>query len=84
MRTMTASEARQGFAALIDSVRDEPVFIQRQKRDVAVLISVQEYQRLVQLNVTEFQRFCDEVGRLAEESGLTEDILNRLLSDDEP
>lgn len=83
MRTITASEARQSFAALIDTVRDEPVFIQRQKRDVAVLMSVEEYQRLAQLNVAEFQRFCDEVGRSAEEAGLTEDILNELLSDDE-
>ncbi|MDO4683469.1 MAG: type II toxin-antitoxin system Phd/YefM family antitoxin [Lautropia sp.] len=83
MRTITASEARQGFAALIDTVRDEPVCIQRQKRDVAVLMSVEEYQRLAQLNVAEFQRFCDAVGRSAEEAGLTEDILGELLSDDE-
>lgn len=81
MRTIKASQARQGFAALIDAVRDEPVFIQRQKRDVAVLMSVEEYQRLVRLNVAEFQRFCDQVGRSAEEAGMTQDILDELLSD---
>lgn len=81
MRSISASQARQGFAALIDTVRDEPVFIQRQKRDVAVLMSVEEYQRLVQLNVAEFQRFCDQVGHSAEAAGMTQDVLDELLDD---
>lgn len=82
MRTITASQARQGFAELLDAVRDEPVFVQRQKRDVAVVMSVEEYQRLVHLNVAEFQRFCDQVGQSAKEAGMTQEILDDLLSDD--
>lgn len=79
MRTVTASEARQGLAEVIEAARREPVMIQRQKRDVAVVMSVDEYERLVHLNVAEFQRFCDRVGAKAQEAGMTEEILQGLL-----
>lgn len=80
MRTVTASEARQGFAEIIESARREPVIIQRQKRDVVVLMSMDEYQRLVHLNVAEFQRFSDRVGARAKDAGMTEDVLLGLLN----
>ncbi|WP_321897223.1 type II toxin-antitoxin system Phd/YefM family antitoxin [Burkholderia cepacia] len=80
MRTMTASEARQGFAEIIESVRREPVVIQRQKRDVAVVMSMDEYERLANLNVAEFQRFSDRVGAKAKEAGMTEEVLQELLN----
>lgn len=80
MRTMTASEARQGWAEVIEAARREPVIIQRQKRDVAVVMSVDEYERLVHLNVAEFQRFCDLVGARAQEAGMTEEVLQELLN----
>ncbi len=83
MRTISASEARQGFAEIIDAARREPVLIQRQKRDVAVLMSIEDYQRIVHLNVGEFQRFCDQVGRKAQEAGMTEEVLDALLRDDD-
>ncbi|WCE03587.1 type II toxin-antitoxin system Phd/YefM family antitoxin [Pseudoxanthomonas sp. JBR18] len=82
MRTVTASEARQGWAEVIEAARREPVVIQRQKRDVAVVMSMDEYERLVHLNVAEFQRFSDRVGANAREAGMTEDMLQDLLSDE--
>ena len=80
MRTVTASEARQGLSEVIEAARREPVIIQRQKRDVAVVMSMDEYQRLVHLNVAEFQRFSDRVGVKAKQAGMTEDVLQELLS----
>lgn len=80
MRTMTASEARQGFAELLEDARREPVIIQRQKRDVAVMMSMDEYQRLMHLNVAEFQRFSDYVGAKAKDAGITDEVLQELLS----
>ena len=47
MRTISASEARQGFAELLESTREGPVLIERQKRGVAVVMSVEEYDGLV-------------------------------------
>lgn len=82
MKTMAASDARQSFAALIDAAAREPIVIQRQQRDVAVVLSMQEYERLARLNVAEFQRFCDQVGQRAAAAGMTEELLDRLLADD--
>ncbi|MCX2862126.1 type II toxin-antitoxin system prevent-host-death family antitoxin [Paucibacter sp. PLA-PC-4] len=80
MRTVTASEARQGLADVLEAARRESVVIQRQKRDVAVVMSMQEYERLVHLNVAEFQRFSDRVGAKAVDAWMTEDVLQDLLS----
>lgn len=82
MRTVSASEAKQGLAAVIESARKEPVIIQRQKRDVAVVLSPEEYERLVHLNVNEFRRFCDQIGGKAEAAGLTQEKLDQLLAGD--
>lgn len=82
MRTVSATEAKQGLAGVIEAARKEPVIIQRQKRDVAVVVSPSEYQRLVRLNIDEFQRFCDQVGQKAESAGLTQEKLDPLLADD--
>ena len=57
MRTLSATEAKQGLAGLLDVAAREPVIIRRQKRNVAVVLSMQEYERLTRLNVSEFQRF---------------------------
>ena len=83
MRTVSASEAKQGLAGVIEAAKREPVIIRRQKHDVAVVMSVQEYERLVHLNVAEFQRFCDQVGISAAKGGLTEEKLAELLSSED-
>lgn len=81
MRTITASDARKEFAEIIDSTQRGPVLIQRQKRDVAVIMSADEYRRLAQLNVAEFQRFCDQIGTRAKDAGMNEQVLQELLGD---
>jgi len=82
MKTMAASDARQSFASLIDAVGREPVVIQRQQRDVAVVLSMQEYERLTRLNTAEFQRFCDSVGQRATAAGMNDQVLADLLQSD--
>jgi prevent-host-death family protein len=81
MYTVTASEAKQSLATVIEAAMREPVMIQRQKREIAVVMSVEEYNRLAHLNVEEFQRFCDQAGASAKQAGLTERKLAELLSD---
>jgi prevent-host-death family protein len=83
MRYVTAKEARQELASVLDAAQREPVVIRRQKRDVAVLLSMQDYERLTALNIAEFQRFCDQIGERAAERGLTEEKLALLLTADE-
>lgn len=83
MRTVSASEAKQGLSSVIDAAAFEPVVIRRQKRDVAVVLSMREYARLTQLNVSEFQRYCDAVGQRAAERGMSEAKLAELLARDD-
>lgn len=81
MKTIAASDARQSFASVIDAAAREPIVIRRQQRDVAVLLSMQEYERLTQLNKAEFQRFCDAVGQRAAAAGMNARELAKLLAD---
>ena len=84
MRHVSATDAKQRLAALLDAAQREPVVIRRQKRDVAVLLSPREYDRLRALNAEEFQRFCDRVARKAAGRDLTESKLGKLLNDEVP
>jgi prevent-host-death family protein len=82
MLYVSATDAKQRLAALLDAAQREPVVIRRQKRDVAVLLSPQEYDRLRALNRDEFQRFCDRIGEHAAAHGMNEDKLAKILADD--
>ena len=82
MRYVSATDAKQRLAALLDAAQREPVMIRRQKRDVAVILSPREYDRLRALNIDEFERFCDRVAQQAADRGLTEDKLATILQDD--
>ena len=81
MRYVSASDAKQRLATLLDAVQREPVTIRRQNREVAVVISPADYQRLRGTNIDEFQRFCDRVSADARSRGLTEEKLDKLLSE---
>jgi prevent-host-death family protein len=82
MRYVSAAEAKKRLSALLDAVQREPVIIRRQKRDVAVILSAQEYDRLRALNIAELERLCDRVAKKATARGLTEEKLGSLLADD--
>ncbi|PYX08111.1 MAG: prevent-host-death family protein [Acidobacteria bacterium] len=81
MKSVSATDAKQRLAALLDSAQREPVVIRRQNRDIAVVMSAEEYERMRDLNTAEFQRFCDRVGAQAKAKGLTEARLKKLLKD---
>lgn len=49
MKTMTSTEARQGFSAMLTHVSNEPITISKQDKDVAVLISSTRYKELKKL-----------------------------------
>lgn len=83
MLTISATDAKQAFATVLENAAREPVLIQKQKRDVAVVLSIADYERLTRVNVQAFQRFCDQVGTRAEQRGLTKEKLAELLSDDD-
>lgn len=82
MKTVSATEAKQGLASVLEWAANEPVVIRRQKRDVAVVLSMREYERLAKLNLTQFQAFSQKVGDRAVAAGLTEEALKEMLKDE--
>ena len=46
MKIITATEARKRFGTLLKQAAAEPVLIRKKGRDVAVVLSAEEYQRL--------------------------------------
>jgi len=81
MRPVTATDAKQRLAALLDAAQREPIMIRRQNRDVAVIMSAEEYERIRGKKIAEFQKFCDRVGAEAAKRGMTEKILADILKD---
>ncbi len=81
MRYVSATEAKQKLAAIMDAAQIEPVMIKRQNREIAVLLSPREYDRLRGINISEFEEFCEQVGKEAVKHGLTEDKLVKLLKE---
>ena len=75
--------ALEGRERYLDMVQREPVTIQKQGRDVAVMLSPDDFARITQDNVEEFLVFCDEIGRRAETEGLTEEELAEILSEND-
>ncbi len=82
MRHVSATDAKRNLAALLDNAQREPVMIRRHERDVAVLLSAEEYERQRALNVAAFQEFCDGVAARAAARGLDAATLAGLLRDD--
>jgi prevent-host-death family protein len=83
MKKVAATEAKNRLGALIDDAQREPVIIQRQERDVAVLVSMRDFERLRQMNVSAFLEARNTVAAEAKRRGLTEKKLAALLADED-
>lgn len=83
MKTVTATEAKNRLGAIIDEAQREPVIIQRQDRDVAVVISMAEFERIRSSNVAAFLEASKAVAAQAKARGLTPRKLASLLADED-
>lgn len=83
MKTVAATDAKNRLGALIDDAQREPIVIRRQNRNVAVVLSMSEYQRLRAGNVQAFLDLRDQVAEDAARAGLTQDRLAGLLAEED-
>ena len=81
MPTVSATHAKQNFAAILNQSQREPVRIQRHERDVAVLVSAEEWERMNRGRWAEFNRLSELAAEQAKANGLTEEILAEILAD---
>lgn len=81
MQYMSSSEARNQLSQTIERAQREPVTIQKQGHDVAVILSPTDYARITKDNIEEFLSFCKTIGRNAQKAGLSEKVLAQLLAE---
>ncbi|HEX4007649.1 MAG TPA: type II toxin-antitoxin system Phd/YefM family antitoxin [Acidobacteriaceae bacterium] len=83
MRSVSATEAKQNFAAVLDSAQRGPVVIRRHDREIAAVVSIEDYERIRKTHVEDFLALTERTGQEAAARGMSEEVLARLL-DDEP
>ena len=83
MKSVPATEAKNRFGAILDDAQREPVVIRRQDRDIAVVLSMADYERLRSGNIQAFLDLRKQVADEAAAAGLTDERLNELLAGDD-
>ncbi len=81
MATVSATEAKQRFAAVLDQAQREPVLIRRNQRSAAILLSVQDFERLNSARWTELNRLSEIASAQAKANGLSEEALQEIFAD---
>lgn len=80
MRYTTNTDTESKLATLLDAAQSEPVIIERDQQEVAVILSARDYDRLSGKATREFLEFCDKMADEAAANGLTEEKLQEILS----
>jgi prevent-host-death family protein len=81
MKTVSATQAKQRFAELMDAALRGPVRIQRHGRDVVVMTSAEDFDRLREDRWAEFNRLSALAAGQAKAKGLTEEVLAEILAE---
>jgi prevent-host-death family protein len=76
----TASDTDPRLTTLLDAAQREPVSIERDRQEVAVLVSARDYDRLTGKSTREFNALCDQIADEAAACSLTEEKLEELLN----
>jgi prevent-host-death family protein len=82
MKRIAATEAKNRLGAVLDDAQHEPVVIHRQDRDIAVVVSMSEFERIRSANVQALLDLRKEIATEARRNGLTEKKLKALLEDE--
>jgi prevent-host-death family protein len=82
MKTIAATEASNRLGSVLEAAQREPVVIRQEDRDVAVVMSMSEYERLRTGNAQAFLDLRNEIAAQAAANGLTDERLADLLTHD--
>ena len=82
MKSVDEAEARARLDEILDEAQRQSIVIRRQGREIAIVLSVAEYERLRVAAVSEFLALRNDVAREASAAGLNQDRLSELLNDD--
>lgn len=82
MKRVAATEAKNRLRAILEDAQRAPVVITRQDRDIAVVLSMADYERLRDGNIQALLELRKQVANEAAANGLTDDRMNELLADD--
>lgn len=82
MKTIAATETSNRLGSILEAAQREPVVIRQEDRDVAVVMSMSEYERLRTGNAQAFLDLRNEIAAQAAASGLTDERLADLLTHD--
>jgi PHD/YefM family antitoxin component YafN of YafNO toxin-antitoxin module len=82
MKTVSETDAKIQLDTILDEAQQAPVVIRREDQDIAVVVSMADYERLRAGHVRAFVELRDDIARDAAAAGLTEERLAKLSADD--
>lgn len=82
MHTYTANEAKTKFGEFLDRAQRAPVQVMRYDHVVAVIVSARDYEAMRSFYADRLRRTIDETAAGAQRSGLTPELLDKLLADE--
>ena len=75
-------DQNQSLVTLARRAQEEPITLRERDRDVAVVLSSEDYRRLSSAGLEDFGTFRRRMSSYAESQGMTAEILNKLFGDD--
>ena len=82
MKIVSAIDAKNCFGQLLEAARREPVTVTQQGRPAAVVLSIEDYERMRGAARASLLESVRRMQQEAAQKGLTEEVLDELLTDD--
>jgi PHD/YefM family antitoxin component YafN of YafNO toxin-antitoxin module len=82
MLTVSANEARTRFDELLDRLQREPVQVTRHGHLAGVMVTPRDYAAMRAFYADRLNGTLEKTARAAEKAGMTEEVLDQLLSDE--
>ena len=82
MKTIPAIDAKNRFGQLLDAAQREPVTVTKKGRPAAVVLSIEDYERIRGAARRRLLATIDEIQSNAATAGLDEALLDELLNDE--